>query len=47
MDSERGYLELSLLYMEHRLNIYSIIWRYILYLQMFEDIFNSLRYIFK
>ena len=25
MDSERGYLELSLLYMEHRFNIYSIV----------------------
>ena len=35
MDSERGYLELRLLYMERRFNIYSIIWRY---LQIFEDI---------
>ena len=25
MDSERGYWELSLLYMEHRFNIYSIV----------------------
>ena len=41
MDSERGYLiELSLLYVECRLNIYSIIWRY---LQLFEDIFKYLK----
>ena len=29
MDSERGYLELSLLYMEGRFNIYSNIWTYL------------------
>ena len=29
------------------LKISSIIWRYILYLQIFEDIFNSYEYIFK
>ena len=40
MDSERGYLELSLLYMERRFNIYLIIWRY---LQLFEDIFKYLK----
>ena len=37
-DSERAYLKSSLLYMERRFNIYSIIRRY---LQIFEDILNS------
>ena len=32
MDSERVNLELSLLYMERRLNVYSIIWRYLQFL---------------
>ena len=39
MDSERGYLEYSLLYMERRFNIYSIICRY---LQLFDDVFKIL-----
>ena len=37
MDSKIGYLELSLVYMERHVNIYSIIRRY---LQLFEDIFK-------
>ena len=37
MDSNRGYLESSLLHMERRFNIYSIIWRF---LQLFEDMFK-------
>ena len=35
MDNERGYLELSLFYIERRFNIYSIIW---ICLKLFEDI---------
>ena len=37
--NERGYIELSLLYMERRFNIYSIIW---IRPQIFEDIFKYL-----
>ena len=38
MDSDRGYLELSLLYMERRINKYSIIWRY---LQLVVDMLKN------
>ena len=44
MDSEIGYLEFSLLYMERRFNIYSNSWRY---RQLFEDIFKWMKDIFK
>ena len=34
IDSEWGYLEISLLYMERRFEIYRIIWRYLLILNI-------------
>ena len=40
MDSERGYLELGLLYMERCFKKYQIIWRY---LQLVDDIFKNLK----
>ena len=36
----RGYKEISLLHMEHRFNIYSIISKYI---QLFDDVFKYLK----
>ena len=47
MDSDKGNLELSLVYMERRFNIYSIIWGHLQLIDdifhIFEDIFNSLK----
>ena len=40
MDSDWGYLQSSLLHMERRFDIYSIIWRF---LQLFEDMFKYLK----
>ena len=42
IDKERGYYELSVLYMERRFNIYPIIWRY---LQLFEDTYCIFKYL--
>ena len=47
MDSERGYLELSKLYMERRFNIYSNIWKYLQLFEEIEDIFKWMKDIFK
>ena len=47
MDSERGYLKLSKLYMERRFNIYSNIWGYLQLFEEIEDIFKWMKDISK